>query len=122
MIPGAIAGSVVVLGELRARGVPLYALSNWSAETFPPQRIRFDFLSWFGGIVLSGEEGLIKPDPRIYRTLLARHDVEPSRAVYIDDVAGNAAAATALGIHGVHFTSPAQLRIELVGLGLLEGP
>ena len=122
MIPGAIAGSVVVLGELRARGVSLFALSNWSAETFPSQRARFDFLSWFGGIVLSGEEGLIKPDPRIYRTLLARHDVEPSRAVYIDDVAGNAAAATALGIHGVHFTSPAQLRIELVGLGLLEGP
>ena len=121
MIPGAIAGSVAVLAELRARGVPLYALSNWSAETFPSQRLRFDFLSWFGGIVLSGEEGVIKPDPRIYRTLLTRHGVAAARAVYIDDVAANAAAATALGIHGVHFTSPPALRAELVALGLLEG-
>lgn len=119
MIPGAIAGSVDILAQLHARGVPLYALSNWSAETFPSQLRRFDFLSWFAGIVLSGEEGVIKPDPRIYRRLLERHGVEAARAVYIDDVAANAAAATALGIHGIHFTSPGQLRAELAALGLL---
>jgi 2-haloacid dehalogenase len=119
MIPGAIEGTVAILAELRARSVPLYALSNWSAETFPPQRRRFEFLSWFEGIVLSGEEKLIKPDPRIFRRLLERYDVVPARAVYIDDVAANAAAAAALGIHGVHFTSPAQLRAELRALGLL---
>jgi 2-haloacid dehalogenase len=119
MIPGAIAGSVHILAELRAAGVPLYALSNWSAETFPSQRTRFDFLAWFDGIVLSGEERLIKPDARIYRRLLERYAVDPARAVYIDDVAGNAAAACALGIHGIHFIAPAQLRDELAGLGLL---
>ena len=121
MIPGAITGTVAILAELRGRSVPLYALSNWSAETFPPQRDRFEFLSWFGGIVVSGEEGMIKPDPRIYHRLLDRHGVDPLRAVYIDDVAANAAAASALGIHGVHFTSPAALRRELATLGLLEG-
>ena len=121
MIPGAIAGSVAILAELRARGVPLYALSNWSAETFPSQRARFDFLSWFAGIVVSGEEGIIKPDPRIYRRLLDRHGIDPSRAVYIDDVAANAAAASALGIHGVHFTAPETLRDALTTFGLLGG-
>jgi 2-haloacid dehalogenase len=119
MIPGPIEGNVDILAELRERGVPLYALSNWSAETFPAQRERFAFLSWFGGIVLSGEEMMIKPDPRIYRRLLERHGVDAARAVYIDDVAANAVAASSLGIHGVHFVSPQQLRDELVTLGLL---
>jgi 2-haloacid dehalogenase len=119
MIPGAIEGTVAILAELRARGVSLYALTNWSAETFPSQRQRFEFLSWFAGIVVSGEEKLIKPDPRIYQRLLERYDIAPVRAVYIDDVPANAAAAAALGIHGVHFTSPAQLYTELRALGLL---
>ena len=119
MIPGAIPGSVAILRQLHGRGVPLYALSNWSAETFPAQRRRFDFLAAFTGIVLSGEEKLIKPDPRIYRRLLERYGVDPMRAVYIDDVAANAAAASALGIHGMHFISPAQLSDELTALGLL---
>jgi 2-haloacid dehalogenase len=119
MIPGAITGSVDVLADLHAAGVPLYALSNWSAETFPSQRTRFDFLAWFDGIVLSGEEQLIKPDARIYRRLLERYGVDPARAAYVDDVGRNAAAARELGIHGIHFTAPAQLRDELAGLGLL---
>ena len=62
-----------MLAELKARGVPLYAITNWSAETFPPQRQRFAFLSWFDGMVISGMEGVIKPDPRIFRVLLERH-------------------------------------------------
>src|SRR5882724_3854695 len=68
MMPGPIAGSVEILAELRARGTPLYLLSNFSAETFPPAFERFDFLRWFHGMVISGEVGVIKPDPRIYKT------------------------------------------------------
>ena len=119
MIAGAIDGTVEVLAELKARWVPLYAITNWSAETYPPQRQRFAFLSWFDGVVVSGMEGVMKPDPRIFRILCERHGVVPHSAVFIDDVAANADAATALGIHGIHFRSPEQLRRELVAVGML---
>jgi 2-haloacid dehalogenase len=121
MIRGPIDGAVEVLAELKERKVPLYALSNWSAETFPAQRERFDFMSWFDGIVISGMEGVIKPDPRIFRVLLERYGVTPQSAVFVDDVADNAAAASALGVHGIHFRSPEQLRCELAAVGLLPG-
>jgi 2-haloacid dehalogenase len=121
MIPGAIEGTVDVLAALKDRGVPIYGISNWSAETFPPQRERFPFLSWFDDIVISGVERVIKPDPRIFRILLERNDIAPESAVFIDDVERNAAAATRLGIHGIHFRSAAQLRIELAAVGLLPG-
>ena len=121
MIPGPIEGTVDVLAELKQRDVPVYAITNWSAETFPSQRDRFAFLSWFHGIVVSGEEGVMKPDPRIFRILCERHGVAPESAVFIDDVPGNAAAASALGIHGIHFRSPDQLRRELTAVGLLAG-
>ena len=119
MIPGPIAGTVAILDELRGRFVPLYALTNWSAETFAKQPARFEFLAWFNGIVVSGLEKLAKPDPRIFRVLLERHGIDPARAVFIDDSAPNAAAATALGMHGIRFTGPDQLRRELTALGLL---
>jgi 2-haloacid dehalogenase len=99
--------------------VPVYALTNWSSETFPPQRQRFAFLALFDGIVVSGDEGVIKPDPRIFRILLERYGIAPGDAVFIDDVPANAAAAATLGIHGIHFRSPALLRAELATLGLL---
>ena len=119
MIAGEIAGSVEILAELKARDVPLYAITNWSAETFPRQRRRFAFLEWFRGIVVSGIEGVIKPDPRIFRVLLNRYGVDPRTAVFVDDVESNAAAAAALGIHGIHFRSPDQLRRELAAVRLL---
>jgi 2-haloacid dehalogenase len=119
MIAGEIDGAVEMLSEVRQRGIPLYAITNWSAETFPQQRQRFAFLSWFDGIVVSGMEGVIKPDPHIFRILFERHGVVPESAVFIDDVAANAAVATALGMHGIHFRSPDQLRHELVAVGLL---
>ena len=119
MIPGAIDGTVEIFHELKRAGVPLYALSNWSAETFPPQRRRFEFLAAFDGIVVSGEEGFIKPDPRIFRILLERYRIAPDMAVFIDDNPRNAQAASALGIHGIHFRSPEALRRELEALGLL---
>jgi 2-haloacid dehalogenase len=120
MIAGPIEGAVEILSELKSRGAPLYAITNWSAETFPPQLDRFPFLSWFDGIVVSGFEGVIKPDPRIFHVLFDRYGVAPQSAVFIDDVAENAAAAATLGIHGIHFRSPAQLRLELVAVGLLH--
>jgi 2-haloacid dehalogenase len=119
MMPGPIAGSVEILDELRGRGTALYALSNFSAETFPTTLRRFDFLRWFHGMVISGEVGVIKPDPRIYEIMLARFAIDPHRTVYIDDVAANAEGARPFGIHGIHFTTPGALRKELVRLALL---
>lgn len=116
---GPIEETVAILGELKARGVRLLALTNWSQETFPIARQRYPFLQWFEGIVVSGEERLVKPDPRIYQRLLDRYAVTPSRALYIDDAARNVAAAEALGMQGWWFREPAGLRAHLAELGLL---
>ena len=120
MVAGAIGGTVEIVAELRARKVPLYALSNWSAETFPIVLKRFEFLHWFQGIVLSGEVRLLKPDPRIFHLFFKTHGIDPADAVYIDDLRANVEAATALGMHGIVFADPASLREELVKLGLLD--
>jgi 2-haloacid dehalogenase len=119
MIAGPIAGTVEILAELRDRGTPLYGLTNWSAETYPLALKRFEFLSWFRGILVSGEVGATKPDLRIYALMLARFAIDPQRAVYIDDNAANAEAARRFGIHGIHFTTSDALRRELVRLGVL---
>jgi len=119
MMAGPIAGTVEILEALRDRGTPLYALSNWPAEGFPLARERFDFLGWFRGIVLSGEIGAIKPQPRIYEVLLERFAIDPLSAIFIDDAEANTTAARDFGIHAVHFTNPAALRAQLVAVGLL---
>ena len=119
MIAGAIDETVAVLRELDRRGVPLYALSNWPAEGFPSARRRFEFLSSFRGILISGEVGVIKPDPRIYELLIERFALDPRRTVYIDDVETNLAAARPFGMHGIRFTTAAGLREELAAVGLL---
>ncbi|WP_448101765.1 HAD family hydrolase [Luteibacter jiangsuensis] len=116
---GAIDDSLHILRELKDAGHPLYGLTNWSQETFPVAIERFDFLALFDGIVVSGQEGMVKPDPKLYQTLLERYDVDPARAVFIDDNKANVDAAEAFGIHGIHFHTPAQLRAELVALGFL---
>jgi 2-haloacid dehalogenase len=116
----AIAPTVEVLAELHAAGVPLYALSNWSAETFPAARPRYPFLEWFDGTVISGEARAAKPDPRIYEALLERYDLDPGSILFIDDVAENVEAAVALGIRSVRFTDGPALRRELVRLGVLR--
>ncbi|MCI0430556.1 MAG: HAD family phosphatase [Rhodospirillales bacterium] len=119
MVPGAIDGTVEILAELRERQTPLYALTNWSHETFPIARPRFPFFDWFDGIVVSGEIGMVKPDARIYRHLLGRFGLTADDCVFIDDSAANVAGAEAVGITGLHFQSPDRLRRELARLGLL---
>jgi 2-haloacid dehalogenase len=116
---GPIAGTVEILAELRALGVPLYGLTNWSAETFPLGLRRFAFFSWFRGIVVSGQEKMVKPDPRLFRLLLERYAITPETAVFIDDSPRNVAAACALGLQALHFTDPPRLRHAFVALGML---
>ena len=116
----AIEPTVEVLAELHEAGVPLYALSNWSAETFPVARPRYAFLGWFDGIVISGEVRVSKPDRRIFEALLDRHGLEAGAILFIDDTAENIAAAEALGIRSIRFTDGPALRRELVRRGVLD--
>ena len=121
MLGGPIHGTVDLLAELRSRNIPIYALSNWSAETFPVAQKRFDFLRWFRGTVLSGDARLLKPDPRIFQLLFQTHKIDPAEAVYVDDLQANVDAATALGMHGIRFTEASALRSELARVGLIAG-
>lgn len=118
---GEIPGTVAVLRDVRDRGVRLLALSNWSAETFPHALGRFPFLAWFEGIVLSGAEGVAKPDPRLFEILMERYGLDATGTVYIDDAPANVEAASRLGFLAIRFTDAAALRTSLETLGILGG-
>lgn len=120
MFGGPIEGSVRLLEELCERSYPLYALTNWSAETFPLARDLYRFLGLFDEIVVSGELGMIKPDPEIYGVLVERTGLDPTASVFIDDSAPNVRAAEALGFMGVLFEGAEGLRDDLSTLGLLH--
>jgi 2-haloacid dehalogenase len=120
MFSGHIEGTVQILSQLRSKGdYRLLALTNWSGETFPAARRLFEFLHWFEGIVVSGDEKLIKPDPRIYQVLFNRYEIKPHQSVFIDDTLPNVEKAGDLGMHGIHFSSPGQLQLDLRDIGVL---
>ncbi|MGX5728923.1 HAD family hydrolase [Pseudoxanthomonas beigongshangi] len=114
----ALAPTVQLLDELRDGGCRLYALTNWSGETFPHALERYPFLAWFDGIVVSGQERLAKPDPAIFHLLMERHGLHAARTVFIDDTVHNVEAAARLGMRAIHFRDAAQLRGELARLGV----
>jgi 2-haloacid dehalogenase len=117
MLTGEITGSVRLLESLHALGTPLYALTNWNQDKFAHARERYPLLGYFRGIVVSGDERCVKPEPAIYHTLLTRYSLEPSRCVFIDDSLANVRGAVAVGMHGLHFQSPEQLTDALRTLG-----
>ncbi|MFT4663130.1 MAG: 2-haloacid dehalogenase [Polaribacter sp.] len=120
MIGGAIQETVAILKQLKTENkVHLYALTNWSNETFPYAIENFEFLQLFEGILVSGDEKLIKPDTRIYELMMQRYNISPTEAVFIDDSEKNIVGAKAIGLHGLHFTESEKLRKELEELGLL---
>jgi 2-haloacid dehalogenase len=119
MLGGPLADSVKVLDELRGSGIRLYALTNWSQHTFPFALARYPFLQWFEDIVVSGREGLIKPDPAIFKLLMSRFGIEANRSVFIDDSLKNVEAASQLGYHAIQFCNTLQLRRDLASLGLM---
>ncbi|MEA3118082.1 MAG: 2-haloacid dehalogenase [Paraburkholderia sp.] len=123
MIGGVIEGGVALVDKLEAAGVPLFGLTNWSAETFPWAWERFPVLRRFRDVVVSGRVKLAKPDPAIYAEMYSRIErhlpgIAPQEIVFIDDNIKNAQAAAALGWHGVHHTSPAATEARLRDLGL----
>jgi 2-haloacid dehalogenase len=113
-------GTVDILRRLKdSNQYKIYALTNWSAETFPVALQRYDFLSWFDGIVVSGTERMRKPAPEFYQILLDRYLVNSQEALFIDDNYRNVLAAEKAGIKTIHFTSSEQLAKELAELHVL---
>ncbi len=125
MLHGPIQESVDIFYQLKESGkYKLYALTNWQAGLFDIALVRYDFLHWFDGRVVSGEEKIRKPFPEFYQLLLNRYQVNPEEALFIDDNLRNVKAAEELGIRSLHFRSPQQLKEELehIGVGpLIQG-
>ena len=119
MLGGPLEDTVEILAELKNKQVPLFILSNWSAETYPKAEAIYDFLNWFDGKIISGKIGKIKPDPDIYKLLLETYDLEPRNTVFIDDRLANVEAAENLDIHGIHFQNAVKLRNDLEKFDLL---
>ncbi len=117
---GAIDGTVAIARELHEAGVPLVALTNWSEELFPQAVDRFDFLDLFEDIIVSGEEGVAKPDPEIFEVLemRIRHLGGLDDSIFIDDSPANVQAALAAGLDAVPFVGPSDLRSDLLVRGL----
>ena len=120
-LDGPVEGTVAILAELHAAGTRLVALTNWSAELFPHAEATFDFLALFEGIVVSGREGVAKPDPAVFDLLLSRYDLDPGGTVFVDDSPANVATAAAAGLTALVFTGADRLRADLSRLGLLDG-
>lgn len=114
MLKSPIPDTVEIFRTLRQSDrYKMYALTNWQAGLFDIALVRYDFLHWFDGRVVSGEEKTRKPFPEFYHRLLNRYEVDPAKAVFIDDNLRNVKAAQELGIDSIHFQSPAQLQQEL---------
>lgn len=119
MLGEPIEGTVEILRKLKeSKKYKIYALTNWSAETFPIALQRFEFLSWFDGVVVSGIEKKRKPFPEFYHMLLERYTVKTEEALFIDDNARNAEAARRIGIDTIRFTTPDRLNEELLARGI----
>jgi len=116
MMSGPVPGAVEILREVKDRGHRVYALTNWSADTFHHAQAKFDFLNWFEDIVVSGRIGLIKPDPAIFRHAIEQCRLDPARTLFIDDSAKNTAAAATVGFQVHHFTTADKLRERIAPL------
>ena len=120
MLNGPIPGTVAIFRQLKdSERFKIYALTNWQASLFEIALVRFDFLHWFDGRVVSGVEKTRKPFPEFYQILLDRYNVNPEEALFIDDNFRNVKAAEAMGLKTIHFQSPEQLETELRALDML---
>ncbi|WP_246179652.1 HAD family hydrolase [Microvirga thermotolerans] len=117
-VSGTIEENVALLERLRGAGVPNYCITNFSGPKFNLSKKRFPFLDGFDGIVVSGDERLLKPEPAIYKLLLDRYGLEADRCIFIDDSKANVEGARAVGMHAIHFVEPMDLAAELSRFGI----
>ena len=113
MMNGEIEGMASVIRRLKMAGYGVYGLTNWSAETFPMVRDTYPVFQEFDGIVVSGEEHLLKPDAAIYKCLLERYALQAEESLFVDDNADNVAGARNVGMKAIQFTSAVELEREL---------
>jgi 2-haloacid dehalogenase len=113
MIGGEVEGTADLVRRLKAAGYGVYGLTNWSMETYPMIRDSYEVFSLFDGIVVSGEERLLKPDKAIYNCLLERYGLQPEESIFLDDNADNVAGAEAVGMKALRFESALQAEQEL---------
>jgi 2-haloacid dehalogenase len=118
MIGGVDTGTVEILRAMKETGMPCFALTNMEAETYPLRLQRFSFLGWFDGTVVSGREGVSKPDPAIFTRLLDRFGLTAKTTLMIDDTEENLDTAGKLGMRTVQFRSSHELRTQLKSAGL----
>ena len=118
-IGSAYSGTIEILKRLKQAGYPLYGLSNWSAETFPLAREKYDFFDLFDDFVISGAVGHVKPEPEIFQIMLAKIGRPAHECLFIDDAISNINQAQKMGFETIHFQSPEQLEIRLRELKLL---
>jgi len=119
-ISGSLPETVEILQHVKNKtNCRLYALTNWSEQTFPWALNNFEFLHWFEGIVVSGAEKTRKPFPEFYQILFDRYQINPSTALFIDDNIKNIVGAKAVGLQTIHFQSSGQLKDELQALKLI---
>lgn len=119
-VAGPIEPTVDILRELRSSGIPVYALTNFSAEKWEIAKQRWSFLGDFDGEVVSGKERVVKPNPRIYEILIERYALDPRHTLYTDDLSENIEQARRLGFQVELFTSPEGLRKRLEDSGLIQ--
>lgn len=120
MLKAPIPETVELFRQLKDSGkYKIYALTNWQASLFEIALVRYNFLHWFDGRVVSGEEKTRKPHPEFYQRLLDRYHVDPAEAIFIDDNLRNVKGGEAVGIRGIHFTSAKELEKELKEMGVL---
>ena len=118
MVTGQIDEAVEVLADVRAAGLPCLALSNMEPDKFLLRRDKYAFFGMLDGCVISGIEGVAKPDREIFEIMLNRYDLDPAATVFIDDTAANITSAREVGIHGIEYTTAGQLRRDLRELGV----
>ena len=119
MVGGPITGTVEILREIQAKNFSVYGLTNWGADTFPIVLKQFNFLRSLNGIVVSGDEKKVKPDPEFYQILIDRYQLNPEKCIFIDDNFMNIETAKTLGFKTILFMSPESLRMELQLLRVL---
>ena len=117
-LAGEVPGSVAIVRDLAAAGVPMWGLTNWSAELYPNAPASYDFLDLFEDVIVSGVEGVAKPDPAIFEIVRRRSGRPLDRLVFVDDRADNVDAAAALGMDALLFTDAVALRADLRDRGL----
>jgi 2-haloacid dehalogenase len=112
-VSGVFEENVAVLNRLREAGVPNYAITNFSGPKFILAQQRWPFLAGFDGVVVSGDERLLKPQPEIYDLLFKRYGLKAGDCVFIDDSKANVEGARAVGMHAIHYLEPMDLAAEL---------